>query len=46
MRAADVFSNKLTGTIPKAIAQVESLQILHLKMNQLTGKKVHGVPKV
>jgi Leucine rich repeat N-terminal domain len=43
----DLFSNKLTGTIPKAIAQVESLQILHLKMNQLTGtipERYGGLP--
>lgn len=35
--STDVFSNLLTGSIPKQLANIESLQIMHLKMNRLTG---------
>ena len=33
----DLFNNKLNGTIPESISRLQSLQILHVKLNQLTG---------
>lgn len=34
---ADIFNNKLTGTIPEELSSVSVLQILHLKNNMLEG---------
>jgi Leucine rich repeat N-terminal domain len=35
--ASDLFNNKLSGTIPEALTKIQSLQILHIKLNRLTG---------
>lgn len=35
--SVDLFNNKLTGTIPESLTWLQSLQILHVKLNRLTG---------
>lgn len=33
----DLFNNQLVGTIPESLGRIQSLQILHIKLNRLTG---------